>query len=355
MQHEALRIAVVLPRGMSFAPERATSIDLCARDFTAGSAFRETTTLYIEEVEQPFEGFDLRMRPKNDLARLIAQLREDRPDLVIVHQHLPSVERIASRIGAPVLLHRHNFYRAERSWFSRQRFRSRTRKCAGVICVSDAVSEQIRSLAMSGMPVMTVPNALRMADWTPAERRANEIVFAGRAHPTKGVLELAQALRDLLPGHSDWRARLILSSFDGKCNYVDEVRRTIEPIGDRVVLEKDVPFERVKERLSCAAVAVMPTISREAFGRSAMEAMAGGAALASSLNGGLAEVVGDAAVPISPVRPDTIREALGALMGSNDLRADYARRGRRRALERFDIAPVCARLDGIYERFGRAR
>src|SRR5690606_30964677 len=53
---EAPRIAVVMPRGMSFGPERASSIDLCAHDFITHSRYRASTTVHADEVARPYAG-----------------------------------------------------------------------------------------------------------------------------------------------------------------------------------------------------------------------------------------------------------------------------------------------------------
>ena len=110
------RILIILPRGRRFGPDGATAIDLCVRDFVNFSRFRETTTILGEPIERPFPNLDFRAvpRPEGDAQMLYAQRMADaakalKPDLVIVHQHMPSAVRIAKTLrGTPVLIHRHN-------------------------------------------------------------------------------------------------------------------------------------------------------------------------------------------------------------------------------------------------------
>ena len=78
------------------------------------------------------------------------------------------------------------------------------------------------------------------------------------------------------------------------------------PLGSRAEIQTDQPHSVVKRAYESAAIAIVPSIFPEPFGRTAIEAFAGGAALVASRSGGLSEVVGDAALTLERVTPEAI-------------------------------------------------
>ena len=85
----------------------------------------------------------------------------------------------------------------------------------------------------------------------------------------------------------------------------------------------------------------------EAFGRTALEAHAGGAALISSGIGGLREVSGTSALYLPDVAADAIAAALDALIDAPGLRERLAREGAAWVRDRFSIESQAARLDSF--------
>jgi len=345
------RIAVVLPRNMHFGPRAATSIDLCARDFVAASRYRDSTTIIAEEVEEPFDGFDLRLYPKGNRRALNAAIAGVDPDLIVMHSHVPTGVRIARTFPkVPVIVHRHNYIKPPSNALSGLRHRWRFHKLAGLIFVSESCKDHFTgNWPVVRTPTFTVYNALDMSTWHPKPEREEVIAFTGRAHPLKGGVELAEALAVVLAERPDWRAHLLVSRSSFFPEIVERMRAAVAPVAGQVTLDTDRPFADVVDLLTSAAIAVVPTLNDEPFGRAALEAMAGGATLVTSINGGLAEVAGDTGVPISPVSADTIARALGPVLDSDELRDDLAKQGLARALDLFDLAPVTDRLDSVYD------
>lgn len=343
------RIAVVLPRNMVFTKQGATSIDLCAHDFVMGSKYRDSTVMYVEEVDNLFPGFELRMRGNEDVATLIRQLKADRPDLIVMHQHMPTGAKVARATGIPTLVHRHNYYN-KKGALSRLHRRWQMRQIAGIISVSHSVNEALHAdWGTPPCPTYVVHNALDMSEWMPKAERVREIVFAGRANWVKGLVPLARALAEIMPSRPDWHAHLMVSRIHKDPQSWAEAQKIIKPLWEQVSFAEEAPFAEVKARLEAAEISVMPTLRREPFGRSAIEAMAGGAALAASTLGGLKEVLGDSGAQIDPVDPAGIAAALTALMDNDAHRRSVAAAGLERAHRLFDLKPVCAQLDAVYD------
>ena len=345
-----MRIAVVMPRNMRFGPGQPTSIDLCAHDFVRRSRYLADTLVVAEAVDPPFADIPVALHPAKEGRARDALIRAHGPDLIVVHQHAPTAARIAAAFPqVPVLVHRHNMVKPARGAFDRIKRRLRWRRIAGAIFVS-AWARDLFAADWPGapLPLHVIDNALRMEEWTPAPARAKVVAFTGRAISWKGAPQLAEALAAVLPDAPDWSAHLMLSDSTVHPENVEQVRARLAPFGARAVVETDRPFAEVKPLLERAAIAVVPTIGPEPFGRAALEAMAGGAALVCTTEGGMGEVAGGSAIRLPDADPAGIAAALRGLMRDDTARTRLAAAGRARAVTRFDLDAVTARLDDVY-------
>ena len=350
-----MRIVHVLPRGMHFGPRRATAIDLCARDFVSHSQYANSTTVLGAPVEAPFE--DVKFKPVqlragashlSSALRFVRAARALSPDLVIVHHHVLSGAVIGRALSPlPVVLHRHNLQKSG-NFLMRAYLRWQYSQFARTTWVSEVARQSFLAVLPDfAASSATLHSGLDLTAWTPDRDREQVVLCVGRATPDKGMLEAAQALSATLAQLPDWRARFVLSRLDRKDDYLDAVREALVPLGSRAEIQTDQPHSVVKRAYKSAAIAMVPSVFPEPFGRTAIEAFAGGAALIASRSGGLSEVVGDAALTLDRVTPEAISRALGSLIADAGLRADYAARGRRRAEQCFEIRAQSRELDRI--------
>ena len=375
---DAPNLFQVMPRGMYFGTSQATSIDLCVRDLMLASRNRHDVMICAEEVEDPFSDFPINIFPSNPskgktssyqrAGFVAAQAKRLKPDIIVVQQHLPTAAAIALRVpNSKVVLHTHNFQKSYETlsgfsgWLKRTAKMIRYGRLAGIIHVSRACEEAFtRDWPELSLPSCVVNNGLDFSSWQPARERAKEILYAGRCAPEKGVIELVQALGRILPMHPEWRARFILSAVDAYPDYFEKVRAILAELGEKVTIQLQQPFETVKTAHEHAAIAVVPSICSESFGRTALEAHAGGAALVSSGNGGLAEVSGTEAIRLASVEPGEIGNAIRVLINDEALRERLAFAGAERVRERFNIyqqaekfSRFCMTLSGNGPRPGR--
>lgn len=82
-----------------------------------------------------------------------------------------------------------------------------------------------------------------------------------------------------------------------------------------------------------ADIVCVPSRCDEAFGLTALEAMASGCATIAARRGGLPEVCGAAALMIEPNAPDELTDALRQLVRDRELLSQYKERARARALD----------------------
>ncbi|WP_417674870.1 glycosyltransferase family 4 protein [Roseibium sp.] len=358
MPIEPVNIAIVLPRGMHFGSDRATAIDLCVRDFVAHSRHRSSTTVIGEALANPFPNISFQgvsREPGDNQQRFVRKLAERvkglQPDLVVVHQHLPSALTIRKAFpDLPVLLHKHNTPKIGGGFIRKRLDRWRYNAFDHLVFVSDFSREKfLGSLPGLTPKSSTVHNGLDLASWTPAEKRVDTVLFAGRAVPDKGVLEAAQAVAAVLPEQEDWRTRFILSTLATDETYIDRIKSALAPLGDRAEVCFDQPHSAVQEAFETAAITLVPSQFEEPFGRTAIEAMAGGSALITSGKGGLRETTTDVALWVDPSDGPGFAGALSRLVKDETLRGKLARAGARRVHECFSIQVLSARLDSLYE------
>jgi glycosyltransferase involved in cell wall biosynthesis len=349
----------VLPRGMNFSVARASSIDLFVSEVAACSRFpveiiaeADEPTLPAAKLHRlPDRGFAATTRR----ARFVAALAAKRaPRLVIVQQHLPSAAAIARRIDAPVLLQRHNFMRPPRAGLIGGLLRRRQARALNALAGLTFVSEAAREEFAAQWPEVTtprwvIPNGVDIAAWRPAESRDDFALVVGRATPEKGLLEAAEALAVALADKPGWNAAFIVSGAKRGADYLGLVRQTLAPLGPRAEILVDIPFASVKALNERAAIALIPSKWREPFGRTCLEAHAGGAAVISSGSGGLREISGDNALYASGADVAALTAALRSLIADETLRSRLARHGRRRVAQRFDLPVIAARLDDACE------
>jgi glycosyltransferase involved in cell wall biosynthesis len=351
-------LAVVLPRGTSFGPVGATSIDLCVHDFVLNSRYVGATRIHCSAVVDPFVGFEMRFDECGNggqvwkALRFVRRIKEEGASLTVVHQHLPTAFFLSKFLPHPVLLHAHNFQKDVTPPLSRMLRRWRYSGLAGIIFVS----EECRRDFLFNWPEIEVPtfvvhNGLDLSLWSPAQQRRKEILVVGRAAPEKGVLEAVKAIRMILPQLPGWTARFILSEPDRHPDYFADVRRIVDDSNGAIALITNQPHHVVKKATEEAEIALVLSKWREPFGRTAIEAHAGGAALISSGRGGLREVSADTSLYADPDDECAVAAALMKLGSDDSFRRSLAAAAQERALQKFEIRKVSATLDDVYDRY----
>ncbi len=351
-----MRLALVLPRYARFGAHSGTSIDLCVRDFVWHSRFQADTGVIAPPVAEPPQDLSClpvgrpneRHRPR--IRAIIDCLREQDPELVVVHQHLRTAAAVAAALPAtPVLLHTHNFERPPRGRVDRLLRARRYRSLAGLIFVSHACRVAFRRhWPEVRVPAFVAYNGLRFDAWRPQAERERQILYVGRLAREKGVAELVEALPQVL--RDDWQATLIVSEAGHEPEFAASTERSVAALDGRAEMLHDLPHEQVQRHFESSAIAVVPSRYDEPFGRTALEAFAGGAALVTSGSGGLPEVVGDSAVT-AECHPTALAEALEGLIDDPARRQSFAQKGRERGRRLFAIERCASVLDDVYARW----
>ena len=354
------KIAYVMLRNAHFGPRLAASVELCVRDLVVHSRYARSTLVVCPPVEPPFEDVEIATIPDPGISGNLGKawgvaklLRHRGVDLAIVENHLPAAALLALTSGARVILHTHAYVKAPSSALDGALRGQELRLLSGFAFVSEYALSRFRAdFPGQRAAQCAVPNGLDMQDWSATKPKDRSILCVGRALRHKGHIEAMAAITRVLPSRLEWSARFMVSdpaAADMEPETVSALRAAAEPFNGRIRVDANVPYAEVKAAWESAEVGMVLTTGPEPFGRTALEAMASGAALITSGRGGLAEICGPCAVTVEPSDADGIAEALGQLLDASERRAELARAGRERVESLFDIRAIARQMDDFIE------
>lgn len=342
-----------MPRNMHFSKSHASSIDLCAHDLALFSQNRETSRFFVGGEDDLFEDVDVvavtKPGKRPQVVHFFNHLSDFSPQLIVVHQHVDTAAQIAADFpDIPVVLHRHGRF-VRSGTFKKWQYTRKFNRLAGVIWVGNhALKSFTVNFPGVTVPSLVVPNGIDTQRWKPAEEKHKTIVFVGRARGDKGVYDLAAAWKTCgeALAQNGWRMVFVLAVTNSEeASTYDALVERLEPIKTSVTFHLNLSAPDVRFHMAEAEIAVVPSIVAEGFGRTALEAMSCEAAVITTGSGGLAEAVGDTAFQVETESPKAIAHALRQLAENTDLRQSYAKAGRQRALDLFDIRKIAESYD----------
>lgn len=350
-----MRIAIVMPAGCRMDADRFNSMEAVATTLNLHSRFRSQIVVICDEGAETPVALD-RLTVPSDLGKkawldtVAAHLRAVSPDLVEYHQQLGECAKLARRHpGATHLLYRHTRVRRPRHLFDRMRYQARLRSFDHLLFVSEAACAEFQSdYPGAGASISAVANPIDIDLWGGApDQRERLILFAGRAIPEKGLDAFCEALAVTLDRHADWRGVLLLGEFERNESWAASQVRKLDRFGDRVEVRHSAPQADVVAATRRAAIAVTPSRVAEAFGLTALEAHAAGAALISSGRGGLREASGDHAVYVDPPEAPGLAAAMDRLIRDPAFRTRLAATGQEYVAETHNPGIRARQLDDL--------
>lgn len=258
----------------------------------------------------------------------------------------------------------------------------RLRACDAVVGCSEFITDLIREkFPQHASRCTTVYNGFDAARFCGASppaggRVGRTVLYVGRISPEKGVHDVIEAFRALLPDAPD--ARLVLAgpfgaasrdfmvavSSDEKVRSLDRfygedyavtLRRMAGDAAARIEFTGGQSHAELAARYAAADVFVLGSLT-EAFPLTVVEAMAAGLPVVATGVGGVPEAVadGETGFVVESGRPEALAGALRRLLSDEALRTRMGRLGRERALERFSWDAVAAAMERIYAGASRA-
>ena len=226
--------------------------------------------------------------------------------------------------------------------FFRPMLRKSIARAAALVAVSRHTAHRLDTLFAPRVPVVVAAHGVdhdRFHPGTPDDPddlarvralgvRRPYVAFQGTIEPRKDLPTLIAAFAAVAGGHPD--LRLVLAGRDGWGT--DAVRRAVEHCGvaTQVLRPGYTPDEALPALYRQAEVVAYPSLE-EGFGLPALEALACGAPLVSTLGSAIEEVVDDAALLVQPGDVAALAGALGALLQDTALAETFRQAGPRRA------------------------
>ncbi|HEY1096142.1 MAG TPA: glycosyltransferase family 4 protein [Alphaproteobacteria bacterium] len=324
------RIAVVLPPAENFTPSAADAVSIFVRDTCFYSPYRSGITVYGQDTprtrlfrEVRFQGLSprwslFRSAQSRYIQSFLRELTSPLPQLLEVHNDVETFAKIARRFpNIPNIFYLHQDP-ALIPLLSTPKLRwAFINKASAIVCSSDYVRRRfITGLEAARTDhVHVVYHGAEVQQAGPKERL---ILYVGRVVPEKGLLELAHAMQLLLPHHPQWRLLVVGSSptkpTPQQKSYLQAIHVNLKKLGRQAIWLDTQPHDKLQQLYARSSVAVVPSIAPEPVGRTAIEALAAGAALVSSGHGSLYEILGNSGVVVDPVTPQGLALAIQGLI-----------------------------------------
>jgi glycosyltransferase involved in cell wall biosynthesis len=227
--------------------------------------------------------------------------------------------------------------------FFRRMIRAAAQRAALLVCVSAYTADRLRALVAARADIAVVHHGVdhdrfsavgnETKDLAALARHGIEppyIAFASTIEPRKNVPTLVRAFARVAASRPE--LRLVLAGSDGWG--AQEARAAIAASGvaTQVIRPGYLATDDVPALFRQAAVVAYPSFE-EGFGLPALEGLACGAPVVTTMGSALAEVVEDAALKVSPHDPDALAGAIASVLDDPAVAARLRAAGPVRAAE----------------------
>ena len=275
----------------------------------------------------------------------------------IIHHHhgyrLSDVEGVVRRLALPLVvsLHGHDVTTYEQDWPGSLRTLAHA---SAVIVPSRFLADRVAPLGVDADRIQVIPSGVDTRWFTPsALPDAPQILFAGRFVEKKGLDVLLKAWPAVVAAVPEARLRILGSG---------PLEALARSGGGRVTVELTDPArraEQIRDAIRGARVVVTP--SKTAADGDAetlllvnLEAQASGRPLVTTAHGGIPEYVEDGSTALVVPENDaaSLGDAITRVLSDEGLARRLAEAGPALAA-RFDVAACTARVDALYDMYGR--
>jgi glycosyltransferase involved in cell wall biosynthesis len=318
-----MRIKILLPYKETFSPQYAGAISLLVKNEYAFSCYSASTTVYGRLHDKPvFEGITFNgLKPRRrlglgskniGLARaFFKELKQDKTDLVELHNRPYLFHYLFAQINTPITLHLHNDPLSMKGSCTAAERIAILDRAAAVICVSNHIKSRfMEGIAGEYKNCFVLNNGVHRTLSRPPEK-SKSIVFVGQISKNKGPHLLLEALQGWFSNYPDWKCAFVGGSKHGDYHFQSDYERAFRQqctgLGAQVQVTGYLPNAEVAQLMQQASVVVVPSIWQEPFGIVAAEALAHGAILLASNVGGLADIVAGRGVVLSECNAANIK------------------------------------------------
>ena len=230
----------------------------------------------------------------------------EKADIILVsnNQHYPKFLKRVTK--SYVILHLHNDY------LNKDLKQNNSLKFIDkVIGVSKFIKERVSEIAPNTCDVKYVYNGINLKKFNEKIclqeqlkiiRKYNILkddivfIFSGRIQESKGINLLVESFIDLIEEYKNIKLLILGGSKFSKSKdnlTIKKIKRKINSIGanNKIYLTGYIDYDYIQNFYKCSSIAVLPSITTEAFGLTSIEAQACGLPVIVSDSGGLSETV----------------------------------------------------------------
>lgn len=204
--------------------------------------------------------------------------------------------------------------------------------------------------------ILQVPNPIQLsANGTSYSGMPNsdpKLGFIGRLEPRKGVLELAHALKQILPHYPEWSVVFAGRSVPSCLSGVDVgkmARELLKSFGARVQFPGFIPPDQINSLLLGLDLCVFPSLW-ESFHYAVLEAMIAGRTIVATRTGAVAEMLdqGKAGLLVDPGNVRQLANALDSLMVNPERRRQLGEAAQKRAISKYNESAIIPAILDAY-------
>jgi len=170
------------------------------------------------------------------------------------------------------------------------------------------------------------------------------ILYVGSLEPRKNIGTLVEAFVKLRTENPELKTKLVL--IGGESPLFADVSLKIKNFKNDVIFKGFVDDRTLKEYYSRASLVAYPSLY-EGFGLPPLEAMASGTPVITSITSSIPEVVGEAAIMVSPFDSTKIAEGMALILSDEDLRQGMIEKGYRQ-VQNFNWYRVARNVLAVY-------
>jgi len=184
------------------------------------------------------------------------------------------------------------------------------------------------------------PDPASSADW----ELQDYILYVGSLEPRKNIGTLLEAYELLRTNNPQIKTKLVL--IGGESPLFAEVRLKVKRFKDDILFKGFVNDQILLEFYRHASLFVYPSLY-EGFGLPPLEAMASGVPVVTTMTSSIPEVVGDAALLVSPYDVQQLADTMGTVLQNPEVSSSLIAKGREQA-KKFNWYRVARNTLAVY-------
>lgn len=272
---------------------------------------------------------------------------------------------IKRRTGVPVVITvwENLPHQGELHPFRRYRKQQASHQVDGILAVTETTKRMLISEGISSDRITVIPMAVDLNHFKPTPKDPQLlaqfgltpddfiVLFVGRLESEKGVAELLDTIPTILAQFPSQRIRFC---FVGEGSWSQRLLKSGAYLHDSIRVHPFISYAELPKVHNLADVFVLPSKPtpkwQEQFGYVLVESMACGKPIVTTSSGSIPDVVGDAAIMVSPADVAALSSQIVRLIASPEERVLYAQKALGRAQTLYNPKTVSDHISRFYQK-----